>query len=1188
MLCYTQGDAQAVHLAKALGALPCLQTIDLSDNGLSDAGLVPVLSALTAVPSLTELNISQNVIGPDSAHALAAYVSRPSCPLAKLVMQRADVDDFEGEAFVSAVLLGSSKTLTYLDLSQNKLGAAENLNTVMPDLVTAPEALAALLRTRGCVLETLILSWNMIRLDSGVDLASSVSANASLTHLDLSDNSLNAVGGKALGEALINNRSIKRLLICNNGITAAACFTICIGVQENHALEHLSVDGNPIGEAGAKALMLIPTSCGGRCSISAKNCNTQVRDDQCWFNFSQPCQVYALDLSDSFDRSVAFQLLRIMANHVTYVGRDVSYEHPAEKGQRPIVEKMEFLQIVTTEKMDYFDEKQQLLYDDLELLRIASHRMDKLQELFRLADADKSGELSKEELKFVLDKCDVSMEDEKLNDVMLQYDVDGSGTIELNEFLAVVSSIHDDAVTKIQAICETICMASDTRPRTRYLPPASGTLRLELLDGFVKKALHQVISDADRVNMTSAALATGDVGTLLPFGFDGMKIRADEALQLYETMFRETGDKIAVLIKLLPQVANPKEAKKLIKKVTNNNIQEIQRIKEALGQAVKPILGMPCGYYYLDLADPVSRICLAQLFEHSHTLGRRRQQRCKTMDGWTFGDVSQHQNWSCFRNEIFNSTAIVLTPKEFTPIPKSGRLSFDFSTCGFRPEGIPTVISDAKVLRLVVAAELAEPGERLLYSSMLDGLLPDAPLLREANAGTGRTVFECSTADAIETAEHCQNFANNLVTRINVIMECSRREELPDESIDAGAPKTAPGSGKGARNRARTRTGSADSGSDRGGDCRPQQDPRPGLVSGLSDLGREGSPLVAGAAPVAVAGEAGPAASPCGGLRRTNSTVEGLLKRGMLSMQSKFSCSFMDSRNNSFQDLLTVKNRSASFIEKDEQERLSSKAQYRATMHSESVSAHAKAQSCLAVLVETLAGYGLCCRHLLVILTAFTLGKNQKTTYFGTYRSELVIEIFPNIIDIHNFELILKCLTPFEAACVYCRIGRLSIFNPLKPEGGGVLNLSLLEDRHVAKMILTLSAVEPGDNIKDAGFRLYYDTPNFPGWEINSLWMTEDGMQRKGFLSYNYYTGEGKNLCGCKADLRWRTAMLHSVLASESDVLLDCAPHAPPGEGELAERAAACAAFMDSTRDRWTSYLRFKPEREVRAFELST
>ena len=36
----------------------------------------------------------------------------------------------------------------------------------------------------------------------------------------------------------------------------------------------------------------------------------------------------------------------------------MSYQYPAEKGQRPQVERMELEQIVMTEKMDYFTEDQ--------------------------------------------------------------------------------------------------------------------------------------------------------------------------------------------------------------------------------------------------------------------------------------------------------------------------------------------------------------------------------------------------------------------------------------------------------------------------------------------------------------------------------------------------------------------------------------------------------------------------------------------------------------------------------------------------------------------------------------------------------------------------------------------------------------------------------------------------------------
>ena len=46
-----------------------------------------------------------------------------------------------------------------LDLSSNKIGCDENLNSVMPDLVTGGEAIADLLRHPTCHIETLKLAW---------------------------------------------------------------------------------------------------------------------------------------------------------------------------------------------------------------------------------------------------------------------------------------------------------------------------------------------------------------------------------------------------------------------------------------------------------------------------------------------------------------------------------------------------------------------------------------------------------------------------------------------------------------------------------------------------------------------------------------------------------------------------------------------------------------------------------------------------------------------------------------------------------------------------------------------------------------------------------------------------------------------------------------------------------------------
>jgi Ran GTPase-activating protein (RanGAP) involved in mRNA processing and transport len=161
-------------------------------------------------------------------------------------LRNADVDDFECERFVEAIK--NNNSLVELDLSNNKIGSAENLNTVMPDLVTGGEALAELLRLPQCKLKTLKVDWNMIRLDGAVDFASSLQINDTLTYLDLSFNSLSTAGGITLGVSILYNHRLETLILTSNNIDSVACFTICAGIMENRGLKKVVMDGNPIGE----------------------------------------------------------------------------------------------------------------------------------------------------------------------------------------------------------------------------------------------------------------------------------------------------------------------------------------------------------------------------------------------------------------------------------------------------------------------------------------------------------------------------------------------------------------------------------------------------------------------------------------------------------------------------------------------------------------------------------------------------------------------------------------------------------------------------------------------------------------------------------------------------------------------------------------------------------------------------
>lgn len=311
------GDQHGVIFAEALRDLPMIHTINLSDNNLTDISLSPIIESIISLPSVTNVDLSQNKVDGQCSRALSSYLQNPSCSLRRLVLKSADIDDTEADHFVKSLM--NNSILQELDLSHNLIGRSESLNTVRPEFTTGAEALALLLQSENSRLETLCLSWNMIRLDSAVSLTSSLGSNLYLRYLDLSYNSLGERGGEYLGKSLLTNNTLQTLLVNHNNLTSAACFTICVGIEENYTLKRVNLDGNPIGEAGAKSLTQIPVTVGGRVKVSASGCNLEVKyDKDRLFNPYDPCGSYALNCEDCYHRAIAFKILRTLASNPGY------------------------------------------------------------------------------------------------------------------------------------------------------------------------------------------------------------------------------------------------------------------------------------------------------------------------------------------------------------------------------------------------------------------------------------------------------------------------------------------------------------------------------------------------------------------------------------------------------------------------------------------------------------------------------------------------------------------------------------------------------------------------------------------------------------------------------------------------------------------------------------------------------
>lgn len=179
---------------------------------------------------------------------------------------------------------------------------------------------------------------------------------------------------------------------------------------------------------------------------------------------------------------------------------------------------------------------------------------------------------------------------------------------------------------------------------------------------------------------------------------------------------------------------------------------------------------------------------------------------------------------------------------------------------------------------------------------------------------------------------------------------------------------------------------------------------------------------------------------------------------------------------------------------------------------------------------------------------------------YSTYRVELIISLFSRIVDLVNFEYVLKELEHFEIAILNFRLGLLNIWSPLKPEGNIYLNLSRYEERQVAKMIVVLNYLEKGETLIDPYYRELHIHETAEGddavdavealqqkdaeqtdaldkgekvvWQVPATWYAEESFPDHGVLSLQYFSGKGKGINNCEPNIQCRMQLMTLVLAS--------------------------------------------------------
>jgi len=1202
------GDKMAKTIADSLLDIPNVESINLADNRLTDEGMSPILAALVTLPTLYELNLSQNEVGSDTSQALAEYLGRDDCPLRKLTLIGADVDDGECEGFISA--LQGNSTLTEIDLSQNKLGSSEVLNTVMPDVTTGGEAIADWLRADTCALKTLILSWNMIRLDSAIDLCSALHKNVSLTYLDLSYNSLGHDGGLTLGDAIIDNRSLKTLIVANNNIDATACFTICVGAIENMSLTKLNLNGNPIGEQGARALMLVPMTVGDRIDITAYGSNISIRDSKCWFDSNFCCRSYKLDCSHPFERAVAFMLLRIVATHPTNVFKAISYI-PLINKKPGKPENLDLVQTVSVDAEKFMTEDRHKMIEGLRVIAKAAGDHQLAKQMFEDADEDGGGELDPEEMLALFHSLGIMVDEERVDELIASVDLDGEGALDFNEFMVLLRRLGKEAKERLSDILEFPVMTIKGPAKKRYLPPMEGLLVCEVVDSFKLKPIFKSISQIDHDYAQKVARDSGAMDQMLGHAVTHAKLRLDEAYSIYKSMVSDSRNVVKCVIRLLPQVKDSSECKQLVYKICKNDRTSLIQIKNQLGLCQKPMFGHVNGFYSLDLTKEFDRMCLSQMMEKNRTSGGKRAARSKYGGYGGIGDTSQDGNWSCFRNELFNKQSIYITTERFIPLPKSGKLEFDFCTVD-RPDYENTdpddllPIKDSKFVavlssfELITEEETEECEEKLLYwkNQLLKTLKCD-----------GWNFYVHDKPKSIVIGETIDVFYNSLEERLEAFQNAETREEIKvfyggaesqawerrRAGIETPVP-TAPPSREATPVISRVATeedeGPQESAEEKllrmmmasateEDDEYPEIEPLPESKQPTNEeLALKISESFHGSnadgedvhynSSLSVENKSGMSTPASGAgsarIRRTINTAKEFAasttessdeikkdgdEEGEITITQGDNWDGDDSKKDEGEDPGEVIREQTPYTDPNDtrpqttaataaknaaQHQLEEKTRFLFIWTSENVRQEAKAHKCVEMMDEILSRVWLECRQLALLLEKFEVGKVEKAKKFGTYRVEMVVSLFPRLLDLWNFEVISSVLTGYEIGCIYARIGILNVYNPMKPDGAWEFNLCNWDERQIAKTHAQLSVVEPGVNWLEQEFKWKRDVDPMPGWELTQGWMSDEGFPDKGVLQLTYFSGNGSGEKECAPAVKFRKSLLQGVLIDEEEM----------------------------------------------------
>ena len=304
--------------------------------------------------------------------------------------------------------------------------------------------------------------------------------------------------------------------------------------------------------------------------------------------------------------------------------------------------------------------------------------------LFQVADDDKSGLVTIDELIQIMHDLGVPVDVYKAKRIMRDYDVDDSGTIDADEFgMAMVKEFCNLDPPKKKCV-----LRSTGEP---WEIPNTGKVTITMVYECDEPSSRDVPSD-DSVDLLIVSLQNARTHDERDSIFNNICrspyyfLTTEHAQLVFDEIRKTTEDFLAVVPSILCQMVSPQHARRFI----DSNFTDLGKLalRVRIGPIYNAYLGNTTGHYTFNLKLIDDRTAGQRLA----AIASNQEKYAKSMGVHT----SQKGDQSSFRNEMLENVGSLATPPSWWgSCPSAGKLSCDFTSM-FRPPEGSTPISDSR------------------------------------------------------------------------------------------------------------------------------------------------------------------------------------------------------------------------------------------------------------------------------------------------------------------------------------------------------------------------------------------------------------------------------------------------------------------------------------------------------------